>query len=181
VILSNSFIRNVNALGVLGLGIVLVLGLVMQVVLDELPCPLCLLQRVAFALVMYGFMLNVLCGLRFRHYGIIALGALYGAGVSLRQISLHIVPGTGNYGAPILGLHLYTWAFMLFVATLLAVAILLLFSHPRMQDQPIATNKMERLICWGAVIVVALNVASTFIECGPLVCADNPANYRLLP
>ena len=180
-ILPNSLIRKFNALGVLGLGLVLGIGLVMQVALDELPCPLCLLQRVAFALVMYGFMLNVICGLKFRHYGIIVLGTLYGAGVSLRQISLHVVPGTGTYGSSIFGLHLYTWAFVLFAATLLAVAVLLLFSHPHKQYEPVVTTKMERFICWGAVIMVALNMASTFLECGPLVCDDNPTTYRLLP
>ena len=55
----NALVRNINALGLLGVAFILGMGLVMQVVLDELPCPLCLLQRVGFALLMYGFMLNI--------------------------------------------------------------------------------------------------------------------------
>ena len=31
---------------------------------------------------------------------------------SLRQISLHVVPGTGSYGSALFGMHFYTWAFV---------------------------------------------------------------------
>ncbi|EDK27855.1 hypothetical protein VSWAT3_15162 [Vibrionales bacterium SWAT-3] len=47
-----------NTLGLLGITIVLFMGSVLQVSLNELPCPLCLLQRLGFVMVMFGFMLN---------------------------------------------------------------------------------------------------------------------------
>jgi len=178
--MSNVMVRNINALGVAGIASILAMGLVMQIVLHELPCPLCLLQRVGFALVMYGFMLNVLNGIRFQHYGIIILGALFGAAVALRQVLLHVVPGTGTYGAPMLGLHLYSWAFVLFAATVFAVGVLLLLSRPVDAEVPVKTNALERFICWAAIAIAALNVVATFLECGPLVCADNPTDYVLL-
>jgi len=156
------------------------MGLVMQVVLDELPCPLCLLQRVGFALVMYGFMLNVIIGQRFAHYGVIVFAALFGAMVSLRQISLHVIPGTGTYGAPVFGYHLYTWAFLLFVATLLAAGVLLMLSRVPDKGSSVKMNLLERAVCWIAIVILALNVIATFLECGPLVCADNPVDYMLL-
>ena len=83
-------------------------------VLNELPCPLCLLQRIGFVMVAFGFMLNVVYGPQSRHYGVILIGALYGVATSLRQVSLHVIPGTPGYGSPILGMHYYTWAFVLF-------------------------------------------------------------------
>jgi hypothetical protein len=39
-------------------------------------------------------------------------GVPLGAAMSMRQILLHVVPGTGAYGNAIFGLHLYTWAFI---------------------------------------------------------------------
>ena len=179
-ILPNNVVRNINSLGVLGISIILIIGFIIQIALDELPCPLCLLQRAGFVLVMYGLMLNVLRGLRFKHYGIVILGALFGGSVALRQIALHIVPGTGSYGSTILGLHPYTWSFLFFAATLLAVALLLLVSHPRCHEQEFVVNKAERAMCWMAVIVTGLNAISAFLECGPLICDDPPTSYKLL-
>ena len=57
--------------------------------------------------------------------GIVLVGALFGAATSLRH-SLHVIPGTPGYGSPVLGMHYYTWAFILFAATILAVAVLLM-------------------------------------------------------
>ena len=54
------------------------------------------------------------------------LGASMGAAMSMRQILLHIVPGTGSFGNPIFGLHLYTWAFIAFALMIVGGAILLL-------------------------------------------------------
>ena len=178
--LSANTIRGVNALGVLGLSFVLAIGLWMQVTLDELPCPLCLLQRVGFTLVMFGFMLNVVRGPAGLHYGMILLSALFGAGTAMRQVLLHIVPGTGAYGSPILGLHFYTWSFMIFSASILAVAVLLLFSSAADVEEKAAPGRTQRVICWIAVAVTALNAIAVFLECGPYVCPENPTSYLLL-
>ena len=111
---------------------------------------------------------------------IVILGALFGASVAMRQILLHIVPATGTYGSPIFGLHPYTWSFIFFAATLLAVALLLLVSHPRCDDQEFTVNKAEHAMCWAAVIVTGLNVIAAFLECGPLICPEDPTGYELL-
>jgi len=178
--LSNDLIRNINALGVLGLSIVLAVGFWLQFTLHELPCPLCLLQRVGFVLVMYGFMLNVVRGPAFTHYGIVLLSAFFGAGVATRQVLLHIVPGTGTYGSPILGLHFYTWSLIIFSASILAVAVLLLLTEQQRPNEKIVVGKIQLLICWTAIIITALNAGMVFLECGPFVCPENPDSYLLL-
>ena len=122
----NELVAALNLLGLLGITAVQLAAYAFQFAQGELPCPLCLLQRVAFAMVAFGFLLNVTHGSQPAHYGIILLSALFGASVSGRQILLHIVPGSGAYGSAILDLHFYTWAFLLFVATILATATLLL-------------------------------------------------------
>ena len=47
----------------------------------------------------------------------------------MRQILLHIVPGTGHYGSPVLGLHYYTWAAICFFLILLGTAVMLMFDR----------------------------------------------------
>ena len=97
----------------------------------DLPCPLCLLQRVALAGVAYGLLVNLRFGPQPSAYAIMLLAALFGMGAAGRQVLLHITPGSGSYGAPLLGLHLYTWSFVLFVLVILGTAVLLLVPEAR--------------------------------------------------
>ncbi|RSD29755.1 disulfide bond formation protein B [Vibrio pectenicida] len=168
-----------NTLGLFGMTLVLLIGFVLQFALNELPCPLCLLQRIGFIMVMFGFLLNVKYGPEQRHYGVVLIGALFGAATSLRQISLHVIPGTPGYGSPVLGIHYYTWAFVLFAATILAVAILLMMWRQEWNSEPYTMSMLGRWVCLIALAVVALNILSTFAECGPYQCPDNPLNYWL--
>ncbi|MGV6805569.1 MAG: disulfide bond formation protein B [Ruegeria sp.] len=176
--------RTLNALGMLAVSLVLVLAYVYQLTLYELPCPLCLLQRVGFVAVGVGLGLNLLYGARPRHYALMLIAALYGGSVSVRQILLHIVPGTGHYGSPVLGLHYYTWAAICFFLILLGTSIMLLFdrqyapassSEPRFGGSTLA--KTAFLIMLGLAVV---NAGSSLLECGPTICADPPTSYKLI-
>ena len=164
----NELVAVLNLLGLLGITAVQIAAYVFQFAHGELPCPLCLLQRVAFAMVAFGFLLNVTHGSQPAHYGIILLSALFGASVSGRQILLHIVPGSGAYGSAILDLHFYTWAFLLFVATILATATLLLLhagdASPAQSTPPFP---LLSIVVIAAIVVTAANAVTTFIECGP--------------
>ncbi len=118
--------RTLNALGLLGCCAILLVAFGYQFALGELPCPLCLLQRAAFAASGVGFALGVRFGPRPSHYGIVILSAVAGAAVAARQVALHVVPGTGGYGTTLVGLHFYTLALIAFVALIAAVGVLLL-------------------------------------------------------
>ena len=174
----NQVIR-LNILGLFGMTLVLLIGFVLQFALNELPCPLCLLQRIGFAMVMFGFMLNIKYGVQQRHYGVVLIGALFGAATALRQVSLHVIPGTPGYGSAIFGMHYYTWAFVLFAATILAVAVLMMLWNQAWNNESYQMSKLGRLVCLLALSVVALNVISTFFECGPYQCPDDPVSYWL--
>ena len=104
--------EGLNALEILGIFVTLLMAFAFQFVLHELPCPLCLLQRIGFFSMAFGFLLNLRFGLRPSHYAFVILWALFTSFVALRQIALHVVPGTGTYGSPFLGMHLYTWSFV---------------------------------------------------------------------
>ncbi|WP_019275748.1 disulfide bond formation protein B [Vibrio coralliilyticus] len=172
-------INILNTLGLFGMTFVLLIGFVLQFSLNELPCPLCLLQRIGFVMVMFGFLLNVKYGPQQQHYGVVLIGALFGAATALRQVSLHVIPGTPGYGSAIFGMHYYTWAFVLFSATVLAVAILLMLWNEAWNTESFEMSKISRWVCLLAISVVALNMLSTFVECGPYQCPDNPVSYWL--
>jgi disulfide bond formation protein DsbB len=170
-----------NVLGLYGIALVLAAAFAAQVLLHELPCPLCLLQRVLFSLLAIGPILNIRFGPRPGHYALSLLAAVAGAVVSSRQILLHIMPGDPGYGSALLGYHYYTWAFVGFAAAIALIAIVLLFDDG-LPD--IAAPRPAGPFAVGAVSLVigltAINVISTLLECGYGACADNPTFYELL-
>jgi disulfide bond formation protein DsbB len=170
-----------NALGLYGIALVLAAAFAAQLLLNELPCPLCLLQRILFALLATGPILNVRYGPRPGHYGLALLAACAGAAVSLRQILLHIMPGDPGYGSALLGYHYYTWAFIGFTAAIVLTAIVLLFDGQFHDDNAARpAGPFVRGAVWLVIGLIALNVFSTFLECGYSACPDNPMSYELL-
>lgn len=174
--------RKLNAMGMLAVCAVLVMAFYSQFAQEELPCPLCLLQRIAFAAVLCGLMLNVMKGPKPVHYSIVIIAAFFGGAVALRQVGLHIVPGTGSYGAPFLGMHYYTWAFLIFALVVLGSAVTAAFSSQYQEYGYIPFREQSgigKLAIVLAIGFVAANAVVTFAECGPLQCPDDPASYWL--
>lgn len=170
-----------NALSLYGVAAVLVAAFAAQFTLDELPCPLCLLQRIMFTALAIGPILNIRFGPRPSHYALSLLAALIGAMVSTRQILLHIMPGDAGYGSPMLGYHYYTWALLGFVAAVVLLSIILLFDKQfdsARAESPVSA--FARAAVWLVIGLTALNVISTLLECGFGACADNPVVYELL-
>jgi len=169
-----------NALGLIAIDTVLVLAFVDQLWFRELPCPLCILSRAGFIAAGFGIALNLLFGARPGHYGLTLLGASIGAAISIRQILLHIIPDTGAYGSPILGLHLYTWALMFFGLMVIGTGIMLFFER---QFAP--EKKMPKPLLLSVVALVTFfalaagNVISTLSICGAGLCPPNPSGYLI--
>jgi disulfide bond formation protein DsbB len=172
-----------NALGLYAIALVLIVAFAAQLVLGELPCPLCLLQRIQFAMLAVGPVLNVRFGPRPSHYAISLLTAIAGAGFALRQMLLHIMPGDLGYGSALLGYHYYTWAFIGFAVAIVLLATMLLFERQFAANaaaEPIEIGNFARTAVWLVIALTALNVISTLLECGFGACPDNPVNYELL-
>ncbi|MFZ4537579.1 disulfide bond formation protein B [Propionivibrio sp.] len=174
-------VRSYNLMALFGINLVLLTALFDQLILGELPCPLCLLQRVAFIMVGIGFLLNVRCGAAPLHYGLIVLSALAGVISSGRQVLLHIVPGSGSYGSALFGLHLYTWSFIAFMLVLLSVGVALLVDA-RVGEARAATagGRVGRWAGLLLAVIVLTNVAGSFLQCGLGPCEDSPTRYQLL-
>src|SRR5262245_36032437 len=181
--MSRSLAITVNALGLYGIALVLAAAFAAQLLLKELPCPLCLLQRIQFALLAIGPILNIRHGPRPSHYALSLLTAAAGAAFAMRQVLLHIMPGDPGYGSALFGYHYYTWAFIGFAAAIILIAAMLLFDAQFKEDAgatPLPLGAFARVAVWLVIALTALNVLSTLLECGFAACPDNPVEYELL-
>jgi disulfide bond formation protein DsbB len=181
--MTRSLAVTLNALGLYGIAFVLAAAFAAQLWLGELPCPLCLLQRIQFALLAIGPMLNVRYGPRPSHYALSLLTAAAGAAFAMRQVLLHIMPGDAGYGSALLGYHYYTWAFIGFAVAIALIAAMLLFDTQFKDDgagQPPQAGMLAHGAVWLLIGLIALNVLSTLLECGFGACPDNPVDYQLL-
>jgi len=174
--------RLINIAALFALIGVLAGSLHLQLGIGEQPCPLCLIQRSAMIGIAIGPLMNLLWGMKPAHYAISILAAVVGAAGSIRQILLHIQLGDPGYGPAVLGLHLYTWAFITFVIAIVGCAFMLLWSKPfEDPDSGIRyQSSVLRIAALTAIIWVFLDlliIAITVIpECGLGMCPDDPPN-----
>jgi len=177
---ARSLALTLNALSLYALSAVLIAAFAMQFARDELPCPLCLLQRAFMCALAAGPILNLRFGPRPSHYALSMLAAGAGAAVSVRQILLHILPGDPGFGSATFGYHYYTWAVILFVVALVLLALMLIldgqFDRAAAEPRPTAAARVAVLL---AVGLTAANILSTMAICGFASCPDNPVRYEL--
>jgi heme/copper-type cytochrome/quinol oxidase subunit 1 len=114
-----------------------------------------------------------------------------GAWVSVRQIELPIKPGDRGYGEPVLGLHLYTWAFITFAIVMIYCGAMLIYCGvmlilmPRSIPAAPAAGSPLRLVSTAVIwlfiaVVVANVVAIIFLEGFAWVLPDDPSSYTLI-
>lgn len=178
-----STIKLLNAIDVIGLAVLLIIAFALQLVFHELPCPLCILQRIGILAIAYGFLLNVRFKIHPGHYSLSLLAALLTGAMSIRQIFLHVVPGESGYGLPFLGLHLYTWVFLLCVAIIIYISIIFSVLPQYLYDEVPPQSKLMRLlthVVFALVFLLAIfNGISTYLECGTKECPENPVKYEI--
>lgn len=176
-------------------------SLYIQFVLEEFPCPLCMVQRISMLLcaVAQAYIISRIQADGHLKWRVFVLGegltlciAITGASMSIRHILLHIVPPDPGYGSAFFGLHTYTWAFFTFVAEIAAVGINLLLA-PRNLEQlrfdetrlfgfsPMFLLRFSRLVLYFLAIVIFAVAVATFIEEGlHWTLPDDPTRNELL-
>lgn len=195
--LSPELARTLNFLGMLALIGMIVGANIFQFYHHELPCTLCLLQRLAMIAIAVGAAMNLVLGPNPRYYGVILVSALLGLCVSIRQTLLHINPffdkatgmptleATANpaFGQPIFDVGLYVWGILIFATVILATGIVLFF---RGQFEPAKPEPqwLSRIATIGVVTlfaVAALQSVAVFLECGLGGCPnDGSWNWWIL-
>ncbi len=159
-----------------GIAMVLLFAFLFQFVLNELPCPLCILQRFGFVCIAVGLLFNLRFGFRPSHYALVILSSLFTSFVALRQIALHVIPGTGSYGSAIFGLHLYTWSFI--GAMIITIGTTVLLGVDRQYGEGLTKDKRWRWLINAIFVfmmfIIIANILSVFSICGFGACPDNP-------
>jgi len=142
-----------------------------QYLANELPCPLCMLQRVGMIGVASGAFMNLRFGLKGSHYGLIIFSALFGMSVSLRQISFHACPNFPTFGTPVLGLSLYVWAFIVFFCCIFGVALVqILHVDSKDNQEHLHLTVPEKLGAFLLIFITFANVVTTALQCGISPC-----------
>lgn len=161
-----------NALFIIVIGTVLMGAFAYQVIKHEQPCPLCLLQRLGMIGITVACAMNLKFGINMAHYGLVILSAIFGSSVSLRQIGLHICPQFSTFGEPVFGLSLFSWAFLVFAASILATAILLyMYGVNKDKDQHKEHSSVFHQIAFIYIALITLSeVIYTFNLCGFSAC-----------
>ncbi|WP_445355385.1 disulfide bond formation protein B [Microbulbifer sp. EKSA008] len=173
-------VRRLDSLALLAVSIILWIALIMELVSHQHPCPLCLLQRVAFAMIGMGLMLNLRFSIRAEHYGVVILSCLAGLAAAVRQVLLHITPGDPGFGSPVFGLHLYTWSALIFFVLLIYCGVALMFGFKRRSFATREFTLIEKCIAISFFTVVLANLIAVLLECGLGPCTSGSFGYHWL-
>lgn len=148
-----------------GIFVLLLLAFYFEIVLQELPCPLCLLQRVGFFAAALGFLMNLRFGLKPSHYAMAICGALFTSFVALRQIALHVIPGlTSGFGSAVLGWHLYTWSFVISMLVVVGTTIMMGFDEQYKASNGHTKGILVNIFFLAAVLLIIVNLVSMLLN-----------------
>jgi disulfide bond formation protein DsbB len=173
---------------ILGICAVLVGAFTVQFGKGELPCPLCVIQRMCMILAAIGPAFVILQGRNQNRYGFSIIGsgfgisimaAVGGMSVSARQVLLHVHPGDPGYGMPVFGMHLYTWALVVFVVIIIISGITVLFEPNLHVKAPKKLPWFSKVtLCLFGLIIIA-NAVAVLFETGPnWFLPANPDHYE---
>ena len=173
------------ALGMMAvIAAILTAAMVVQYGYGELPCPLCLLQRVAMLGVCFGLMQNFRSGFSDRNLGFSLLFSVLLLVVSVRQTLLDIYPRPGHEytGSAVLGLHMPVWSILIALALITAFALkLCVIGTEEGTRPPERTSLFGRLATVLSLYVIAIalvNFGSVVVQCGLSEC--HTTGYALL-
>ena len=163
---------------------ILTAAMVMQYGKGELPCPLCLLERVAMLGVCFGIIQNVRRGFSDRNLGISLLFAVFLLVVAARQMLLDIYPRPGHdyVGSEVLGLHMPVWgaviALILIAAFALKLAIIGTEDGARPSGRSSVLGRTGAALSLYVIAIAAVNFGSVVVQCGIGQC--HTESYALL-
>ncbi len=147
-----------------------VLGAVMLGVLHgDSPCILCWAERTGMILIALTGLFVVRYGPRPRYLGMAVLLGVWGVYMSLRHSGLHMARDVGQgFSAPILGVHTYIWALVIYAIALAVIGVLLLFVREIAPAEGAREpGRVGRFATGLFVVVVAANALQAFASTGP--------------
>ena len=175
----NNILDTLDSIAIIGLTFILMMAFAYQFVDNELPCALCVMQRMGLYAISLGLVINLVRGRNQSNYLIMILSAVINSWISLLQVLLHVVPNSGGFGSSVFGLHMYTWNFIVSMIFIIYGCLggLLHGNETQKREKTIATHKIIIVVLF---VTLLLNTLSVFIECGPHLCPSDPQSYWLL-
>jgi disulfide bond formation protein DsbB len=167
----------------LALAGILTAAMVIQFVDRDIPCPLCLLQRVAMFGCCFGLIHQLRGGDSQRGAGIGLVFSVLLLVISARQTLLDLFPRPGHayVGGAVFGVHMPVWSVFIAVALLLGFAVrLAIFGGPRAASGAEGSILRRLTYCLGVyvVIIFGINCLSVLVQCGFGEC--HTSGYELL-
>jgi len=165
---------------------ILTAAMTLQYANGELPCPLCLLERIAMFGVCFGIMLNFRHGFSYQNTGFSLLFAIVLLVVAVRQSLLDIYPRPGHeyIGSAIFGIHMPVWSIIIALCLLTAYAIKLAIlggdeylREAELAEFP-AIRKIADILSLYVIALCLINLVSVVLQCGFGEC--HTFNYKLL-
>ena len=165
---------------------ILTAAMTLQYAKGELPCPLCLLQRVAMFGVCFGIIENFRRGFSYQNTGYSLLFTIFLLVVAVRQTLLDIYPRPGHeyIGSAVLGLHMPVWSIIIALCLLTAYAAKLAVLGGDEYLEEIPPNQFPLIGKLGdvaslyVIVICAVNFVSVVLQCGLEEC--HTFGYRLL-
>jgi disulfide bond formation protein DsbB len=165
---------------------ILTTAMTLQYAWGELPCPLCLLERLALFGICFGLMQSFRSGFSYQNTGISLLFAILLLVISVRQTLLDIYPRPGHeyIGSAVLGLHMPVWSIIIAVAVLTAYALKLAVLGADRDLEEVqasafpALSKPAGIVSLYVMALCLINVVSVILQCGLSEC--HTFGYRLL-
>ena len=90
------------------------------------------------------------------------------------------MPPDPGFGDPVFGLHLYTWALVVFMVVLIDSGLNLMFARELVTDHPVKFQWVSKAVIGLLGVVIAANTFSVFCQEGfHWVLPDDPMRYEL--
>ena len=160
---------------------ILTTAMVLQYAFGEVPCPLCLLQRVAMLGVCLAILRDLRGGFSHRNMGIAVLFSVLLLVISVRQTLLDIYPRPGHayIGSAVLGLHMPVWSTLIATALLIAFGLrLVVLGDREAGPRWPGVARIGRAVGLYVAALCAINFVSVIVQCGFGQC--HTMGYRLL-
>lgn len=162
---------------------ILTVAMIFQYRGGEIPCPLCLLQRIAMFGVCFGIIMHFRRGPSARNTGISMLFAMFLLIVSARQTLLDIYPRPGHsyIGSAVFGLHMPVWSVVIALAIMLAFTLKLAClgeESSRSAERPAILSRLAGALGLYVIALCAINFISVIVQCGIGAC--HTFEYKLL-
>lgn len=175
-----SYIISIASL--IGITVISLAAIAIQIFLNELPSPLCLLQRAGVMAIGVGYMMNLFFGCKSRYLAMSTFAAILTIFISIRQVILHVAPKSGGYADIITDNHMYSWVIFVGFAVILWNCLIHLYLNRNYTTIP-----HNKLLQWLArisilmfIVTIIINIVLTFLECGFGQCPENPISYMYL-